>query len=250
MKIQYASDLHLEFPENKEYLRKNPIQPFGDIMLLAGDIVLFRELHKHLDFFKYLSDNFEKTYWVPGNHEYYHFDISKKSGAVYEAILDNVFLVNNQAVTLENSKFLLSTLWTKINPAHQWKIEKRISDFHVIKYNDHRFSTHRYNELHEQCLAFLRQELTTTENTPTVVVTHHLPTFLNYPEKYKGDSLNEVFAVELFDLIESNGPDFWIYGHHHFNGSDFRIGKTLLTTNQLGYVADNENIEFDNSKFF
>ena len=246
MKIQYASDLHLEFPENKAFLKANPIQAVGDVMLLAGDIVPFARMDQHKDFFSFLSDNFEACYWIPGNHEYYYFDAATKCGVLNENLKSNVFMVNNTSIVREDVTFIFSTLWSKISPAYEYQIERSMSDFHVIKYGGYRFSAQHFNQLHTESFSFLKSELENKNTTKNIVVTHHVPTFMNYPPKFKGDILNEAFAVELSDLIETTSPDYWIYGHTHGNTANFEIGKTKLLTNQLGYVMNGENELFDN----
>lgn len=248
MNLQYASDLHLEFPENKGFLKRNPLRPGGDVLLLTGDIVPFAVLDKHADFFNYLSDNFEITYWIPGNHEYYYSDISDRAGSFIEKIRDNLFLVNNVSVIRENVKLIFSTLWTSISPGNQFEIRQRLSDFHTIKYNNKGLTPDHYNLLHEQCRSFLNEELSKGGGEKKVIVTHHVPTFMNYPEKNRGDSLNEAFAVEMYNDVLRSDADFWIFGHHHSNTPDFLIGSTTLTTNQLGYVKYNECPGFDTKK--
>ena len=248
-KIQYCSDLHLEFPENKNFLKEHPVEPAGEILLLAGDVIPFELMDKHKDFFSYVSDNFKTTYWIPGNHEYYHSDVSKKSGTLNENIRSNIHLVNNVTTEKDNIRFIFSTLWTKLNPDKQFYIEKNLSDFHAIKYKEYRFSIDRYNALHEDCLRFVTSELLCSNAGKTIVVTHHVPTLLNYPAKYKDSDLNEAFAVELFDLIEANSPDYWFYGHHHVNTPAFKIGNTTLLTNQLGYVKYGEQKGFKTNAF-
>jgi predicted phosphohydrolase len=250
LKLQYASDLHIEFPQNREFLKSHYLQPAGEILILAGDIVPFAVIDKHKDFFSYLSDNFKMTYWLPGNHEYYHFDIAEKSGEVNEKIRSNLFLVNNISKVHENTKMIFSTLWSKISPGHQWQIERSLNDFRLIKFNGYRFSADKFNRLHEECLTFIEKELNETLTENTVVISHHCPTFLNYPEQYKGDLLNEAFAVELYDLIHSSKIDYWVFGHHHSNVPEFSIGNTKLVTNQLGYVQRNEHGQFETDKCF
>lgn len=248
MILQYCSDLHLEFPENRKFLSDNPLKPGGDVLLLAGDIVPFAAMDRHRDFFDFVSDNFSATYWIPGNHEYYHSDASRRSGSFQENIRSNVHLVNNKVVELDSITVILSTLWTKISVPMQRSIERGMYDFHAITHKGRAFTSREYNGLHTECLNFLKPALTNIKTEKSVVVTHHIPTEFNYPKQYRGSVLTEAFAVELSPFIEASGPDTWIFGHHHSNLPDFVIGKTTLTTNQLGYVKYNEHSGYQPSR--
>lgn len=212
--------------------------------MLAGDIIPFIEIEKENDFFNFLSDNFEHSYWIPGNHEYYRSDISERTGTFHEKIRNNVSLLNNTVIEHDGVRFLFSTLWSKINPTLEVVIKKSMADFHLIKNQGNKISGDDYDHLHEDCLAFLLKELSNLTDQKTIVVSHHLPTFFNYPEKYRYSELNTAFATELFDLIEPSNVDYWIVGHTHEVVPDFKIGKTMLTTNQLGYVEYEEHLNF------
>ena len=141
-------------------------------------------------------------------------------------------------------------MWTHISPVHEFTIQNKMSDFYVIKYDGEPFTPAQYNQLHQTCKNFIEQGLKQHQNKKVVVVTHHVPTLFHYPEKFKGDELNEAFAVELFDVIENMKPDYWIFGHHHTNIPDFKVGNTMLFTNQLGYVQFNEQVTFKHNKIF
>ena len=245
LNIQYCSDLHLEFPENISFLKQHPIKAVGEVLILAGDIVPFTVMDKFDWFFEDLSTQFKQVYWIPGNHEYYYSDLNQRTGSFCEEIRSNVSLLNNQITEIENVQLIFSTLWSKLSENNQWVIAQRLSDFKVIKKGADRFTPIDYNDLCQENRSFIEEALKKrNKDIKTIVITHHVPTFLNYPEKYNGDALNEAFAVELHDLIEENSPDYWIFGHHHSNTQPFKIGNTQLLTNQLGYVKYGEHTQF------
>ena len=70
MRIQYASDLHLEFSENKSYIEHEGIEPVGDVLVLAGDVSYlgYRDMIRHR-FWDWCAKHFQQTFIVPGNHE-------------------------------------------------------------------------------------------------------------------------------------------------------------------------------------
>lgn len=245
MKLQYCSDLHLEFPDNKEYILDNPIEPTAAILILAGDIVPFAVMDKYNDFFDYISRNFKMTYWIPGNHEYYYYN-ADSSSFLDTQIRENIFLVNNCVKEISGDTLIFSTLWSNISENKRWVIQQSLSDFKVIKFMDHLFNVDDYNALHKESLEFIQNALATKSNNKTIVVTHHAPTFVKYPEKYVNSKINEAFATNLTDLIQDSTIDYWIYGHHHSNIGEFQIGNTKLVTNQLGYVKYNENSGYNN----
>jgi predicted phosphohydrolase len=242
MTIQYCSDLHLEFAQNKNYLKNHPIIPSGEILLLAGDIMPLGEIDKHNDFINIISDQFAAVYWVPGNHEYYGFDVTQKPAAFLESIRSNFFLANNQCIQYKNVNLVLSTLWSHISPINEVDILRSLLDFRAIKFDGNRLTTRQFNSLHKDCMNFLKN--IKTYPNKTIVVTHHVPTLLNYPKYFKNSPLNEAFAVELREFIEDSNIDYWLYGHHHANTPEFTIGNTKLITNQFGYVSQNEHRSF------
>ena len=264
MNFQFASDLHLEFAQNKKVLLKKPLLPSADILLLAGDIMPLCDMHQHQDFLNYLSDHFKMTYWLPGNHEYFGSDLATFQCSFEESIRTNILLLNNKVKLIEDPagpiQLIFSTLWSHI-PTHLAEIvEKRMRDFKALTHNGKEITSLEYNQLHQEAFHFLdlalggsidSNTLSASEEgsmlTQKLVVSHHLPSFLNYPKKHQNDPINAGFASNLDDFIQKTAPNAWIYGHHHSNVSPFLIGKTRLYTNQLGYIKFKEGVGFNRS---
>ncbi len=247
MSIQYASDLHLEFEENGRYIKDNPLQVKGEVLILAGDIVPIKILDDYGWFFDWCAKNYKYTYWVLGNHDWYGSIICND---VSTSVRNNVFIVNNMSVLNKEEKvrYIFTSLWSKISPANALKIQGCINDFRLIKYNNARFTVDRFNQMHESSIAFLKSEFAKKDDYKKIVVTHHVPTLMNYPEQYRISDINEAFATELYDMIESSEAVAWIYGHHHVNIPEFKIGNTRMLTNQLGYIHHGEHTTFLNDK--
>jgi len=158
MKVQYASDLHLEFYDNSVFIARNPFKVVGDVLVLAGDTLPLKEFDSYRQhrFFDWCADNFKQTFLVPGNHEYYRDDISKYPVAWRLPLRDNVAMYENGNVIVDDTEFILSTLWSHI-PMNKWlTLKAGMSDFSLIKNGRKPFTATSYNELHERDLDFIK----------------------------------------------------------------------------------------------
>ena len=230
MKIQYASDLHLEFADNWRYLKENPLQVKGDILVLAGDIgYLGDDNYTKHPFWDWASENYQQVIACMGNHEFYKFyDIAKLNDGYSLEIRPNVHSYYNAVVHIGDIDFIISTLWARIPLKEAYYTEQVISDFRRIIFNGDILTFADFNREHERCLAFLKNAVSSSMARRKIVVTHHVP--------------------ELEDYIKVSGIDYWIYGHSHYN-VEIEIGNTKCVSNQLGYVFHGEHELFDPGKF-
>jgi len=248
MKIQYCSDLHLEFKANAQYINQNPLKISGDILILAGDIIPLHDEFFNHPFFQFVSENYRKVYWVPGNHEFYHRNLSDFGSSYQIPLLHNVSIVHNISVTEADIELIFSTLWSHIEPERAKIIENSVSDFSTISKNNKHLNVTDFNQLHQESLDYIRLALS-QKAKKSIVVTHHLPSNLCNSKAHINSPINQAFCVDLSAFIETCGANFWIYGHSHFNQKPIQIGQTLLLTNQLGYVHHNEHKAFKNNAF-
>lgn len=248
MNIQYASDLHLEFRANSEWLEQNPIAPLGDVLVLAGDIgYLGRETYGEHPFWDYVSQHFRQTLVVPGNHEFYRgFDVRQAVGQSGQ-IRPNVSWHYNQAVVVDDVEFILSPLWSFIPPAAHSLLKSRLADFSYIELDGERLRPTDFNALHAECLDFLRRTFARPKAGKRVVATHHVPTERCTADEFRSGAINCGFTSEQEELIRLSDANLWIYGHSHRNLSPQWVGTTPVACNQLGYVEYGEHHSFKNS---
>lgn len=239
MNLYVLSDLHTEFADF------SPPETDADVVVLAGDIgVGLRGVEWAARRFPHLP-----VIYVPGNHEFYGYDIGL-TGELKAAASDNIHVLNDDTLELDGVRFVGTTLWTDFKlygEGEAWfarqSAKKLIEDFAAIKNGERRFTPEDSVELHESSNAWLVGELEKEFDGPTVVVTHHLPESTSIAKRYANDPLNPAFASRLEDVIEKYRPKLWIHGHTHVP-CDYELFDTKIVCNPRGYPGETHDPRF------
>ena len=247
MKIQIISDLHLDFEENRNWLRDNPIIPLGDVLLIAGDVISDKYTQFATEFYVSVADKFPLIITTMGNHEYYgtYLNYAYPNYEKWEG--KNILKLNNAVYIHQGVKFIVSTLWSRVSPENKAIIKNKLNDYHQIKSQNQEkinISVDDTNNLHRQSLAFITEELEKPFEGKIVIMTHHIPSFESVSLDRRFSKLREAFASNLDDLIKDNPQiNLWVHGHAH-DFSKIKLYNTIIARNPLGYIFKEEHNDF------
>lgn len=240
MIIRYFSDLHLEFIETENIHNFiSQINPgLNEVCVLAGDIGNPYEPN-YDTFMNFINTNFQKTFIIAGNHEYYNktktIEETNNYLKKYFLKFNNIKFLNNEIEYYNGYTFIGTTLWSNIK-----KPRYKINDVHCIP----NFDYLKYNLLNQECTAFLEQALNDNDNC--IVITHHVPSDKLIHKKYKTWSMikyNQWFYCDLEYLINSK-IKCWIYGHTH-TPNETIMNNVIFLCNPIGYPDEIMNYNFN-----
>jgi predicted phosphodiesterase len=289
MKLQVASDLHLEFLARFPGERLVSPDPNADLLLLPGDIA------NGFSAIKLFADWPVPVLYVAGNHEYYGNSWEQTRDDLKRAAQGTqvIFLDNNvadfssfepwraaHAQGLSRLRFLGCTLWTDyclntrpktepnsvqdLNPSldevtgrakAMRDAELGLNDHNAIRSQQGRFTAAQALADHEQSRSWLKRELAKPFEGKTVVITHHAPHPRSVHPRYLAPGmahLNPCFASDLSGLL--TGADLWLHGHVH-DSFDYTVGACRVVANPAGYTGNRwtahtgADLEFENPLF-
>ena len=279
MRIKVVSDLHLEFSDVNIKNDEN-----CDVLILSGDIMIANDLYEHpetsygmysnvnlqdlgrrqlaalrfRDFLKRVSFQFPIVVYVAGNHEFYHgkwystLSILKDECSKFP----NVHYLENDCVTIGDFIFVGGTLWTNLNKGDPLTLhagKSMLNDFRMIRNDRAGYTAVKPYDTavrHRDTLEYFKKTISQNQDKNFVVVSHHSPSFLSCPEKFKNDYvMNGLYHSDLSEFILDHPQiKLWTHGHTH-NCFDYTIGSTRVICNPRGYEGYEPDTGW-NSKMF
>lgn len=261
MKIQIASDLHLEFLQ-RDFPGERVISPApdADLLILAGDI------GTGLLALSLFSNWPVPVLYVPGNHEFYGCHHTELLNALRELSAQHktgsVLVLDNDVADfsrfehwhakhreeLTRLRFLGSTLWTDYRLPHLNRTQRQqmeaaqlnLADHRIIKTDAGMFKPEDALRIHEESRAWLQRELDKPFEGKTVVVTHHGPHKDSTHPRWTGNSVNGAFMSHLPELVQQ--ADLWVHGHVH-DTFEYSEGKCQVVANPRGYGLNLRSVD-------
>ncbi len=238
MRINYFSDIHLEFGSQKAPDNN------ADIIVAAGDIGIGRQ---GVDWLKTLS---KPVIYIAGNHEFYTHEYQQTLQLIRKQCADsNVCFLENDSFIFQGVRFLGCTLWTDLFIEDEKKAEtlgRTLNDFRRIHFVDRLFDPIEFSRLHQNSKTWLAQQLARPFPGKTVVITHHAPSLWSWNDS--AHALKKLaYCNDLKPLLHEYEIAAWFHGHVH-SQMDYRIAGARILCNPRGYVGTKIVPGFDQNR--
>ena len=200
MKIQIASDLHLELRRGRRPEIAGEFRAVADrdLLVLAGDI------GRHLNAWGFIKQELARSpvIYVPGNHEYYCWQTRERVDKAWrrkaQQNTDLHYLVA-EGVTIAGVRFWgapwYSDLFGRRAPGYLRDVEYGISDFSPMVSDFGRWTITRHLEEHARQTQLLREQ----SGQIDVVITHWPPTLHAIAPRFDDDPYNGCFVNDRED---------------------------------------------------
>lgn len=257
MRIQFQSDLHLEFmPDPSDY---SIPRTDADVIVIAGDIGVNSEI-RYIDWV--LDETHDKpTIVVAGNHEAYMSTWQQCYRNWRHATKGtHVHFLEQEVVELGEVRFLGATLFTdylldgdRIKSMSCADIGMNDHRLVYLEPRNERFKASDALGIHLATREFLDTELKKDYAGKTVIVTHHAPSsrcFIKTVARSnicRSDLLAPAYASDLENIMASYEISVWFHGHLH-HSVDLQIHRTRVLCNPRGYWPNSLNPAFEPDK--
>lgn len=236
MRLQIASDLHLEYLEWKFPAFRGVEPAAADVLVLAGDIA---QGSRALDLF----GNWPcPVVYVPGNHEFYGGDVAAVLAELQQRAADfpNVKILAPGTWEHGGVRFIGCTLWTDyavfgaehVAAAMAICAEKIVDHTAIQNSSGSPFRPADALALHRAQRQWLGDRLAEPFAGRTVVVTHHAPHRNSIAPHYADDLSSAAFVSNLDEYLGI--ADLHIHGHTHAS-FDYTVNGTRVVANPMGY---------------
>ena len=237
MKIQIASDLHLEM-RSRQYPPASDFQTVEnrDVLVLAGDI------GNRLKAWAFVERElaFSPVIYVPGNHEYYGRHIREETDEAWRRKSElhaGLHYLTGEVISLGGLRFWGGPWYSDFfgcrDQASLHDIGQLLNDFSARHNDAGRWTVARHLKEHARQTQLLSKEAGHVD----VVITHWPPTIHAVAPQDEGDLLNGYYVNDREDLVEEIGAQCWISGHVH-DAYRAVVGDTLVIGNPAGYPQE------------
>jgi hypothetical protein len=246
MRIQFASDLHLELRPKMTF--RELLEPVAPVLALLGDIAPL-DSPQLRPFLQWCSERWDTVIWIPGCLELLSATDLEAAVAKMRAIAEpfwNITVLDHDGMVSEDGIYIFGLPF--------WKYPRdKTAIWHPIKYQYVEAEPSPINpkymaKLFNDDLQWLRNKIH-GQNEPVVILSHFGPTTWLQEEAFIGDPDRSIMYPDVEQLLKTPLVA-WLCGHTHqsvqtvkeWGDATGSKGSVFLATNPKGRPF--ENLEY------